>query len=109
MPLNQKNKTDIVTGVLGIGLGFGLFYLCLKAFTKKDAPADVKQIAITAENIQIAVDAYKQAVIEGEDSDHLDALNKQFAPEFGVKVSYNSLSNEFAVYDLNGKLVKTVS
>lgn len=108
MSMDSKTKTDIVQGVLGIGGGFLLAFLIVKAFTKKDADPSTKQPPITAENVETAVNAYKDAVNAQEDSASLDDLNRQLAKEFGVKIGFNSLQQQFTVFDLSGKIIKTV-
>ena len=108
MAMDSKTKTDIIQGVLGIGGGALLAYLIIKAFTKKDEPTEVKQPPITADNVATAVNAYKDAVAAQEDATALEDLNRQLAKEFGVKVGFNALEQQFTVFDLSGKIVKTV-
>lgn len=106
--MDAKTKKDLVQGVLGIGGGFLLFWLLMKAFNKKDEEPEVKQIAITAQNVDTAITSYRNAINEGESADALADLNKLLIKEFGVTVGFNALQQQYTVYDVSGKVIKTV-
>lgn len=100
--MNVKSRIYIIGTCIGLVMFYGLHHLYLKEGT-----SEVQQPTITDENIEVAIDAYSNAIKDGVPKSDLDELNKSFSTDFGVRV-YQRADQKFVVTNLAGREVKVV-
>lgn len=91
--------------LLGVLLGLGAFFFFKKSLTVNRSNMDASQPPITAQNIQIALDAYTAAVNDSAEQSTLNELNTTTSAEYGLRVYQRKSDGVFIVTDLSGKQV----
>jgi hypothetical protein len=101
-------STDTKKIMIGAVVAAGLFYLVVYVFEKKKGePEGPKQIPITDENIDVAAEAYRMALQNGEDAATLDELNKSFLTEYGITIRQRD-DGKLLVRNMAGNNIKAV-
>ncbi len=96
--------TESKNGILSIIVGAAFFYVVIRVFGKKETA--VKQPDITDANIQIGLDAYKDAIAQGEDAATLKELNAELSRKYGLTVTYRASDGKYIVKNLSDQNIK---
>lgn len=102
--MEAKTKNYLIGTTLGVLLALGVYKLYLK-----DSPKDKASVPVTSENIETAIQAYREALADRSTTKQdLEELNKLSMQEFGVKV-YQRKDGRLSVTNNAGKEIKVVS
>jgi hypothetical protein len=94
--------------VLGLGGGFLLFVLLNKTvLSKSGAGLLAKKKKVTDEEIQIAIDAYQEALNNNEPEATLNALNNTLSEKYNVQVHREAATGNLIVTDIAGNTIAT--
>lgn len=91
--------------IIGVVIGLGIFFLLKKNFSSALPGATAAQPEVTAQNIQIVLDAYTSAVGDNQPQSTLNELNTATSTEYGLRVYQRKSDGVFIVTDLSGKQV----
>lgn len=95
--------------IIGVLAAAGLYYLILYVFDKKKNDPDTpKQIPITDENIDVAVEAYSAALANQEDPATMEEMNKSFLQEYGISIKQRSDDGRLIIRNMAGNNIKIV-
>lgn len=86
----------------GFGLGALLLIIIVKTFDRKEK---IKQPEVTEQNINTAIDAYRDAVEGDADLLSLTNLNEELAKQFGLRVGLRQ-DGKYVVINLSGEQVR---
>jgi len=103
-------KKEDKIALIGIGLGFGLFWLLNRYVISRPAalessPPPKKQPK--DEDLATAVAAYQEALDNQEDASTLQALNASFASEWKIQIHQRSDDGTLVVTDMQGTTLGT--
>ncbi len=94
--------------ILGLGAGFLLFILLNKTvLSKKGGGLLAKKSKVTDEEIQIAVDAYQDALSNNEPESTLNALNSSLSEKYNIQVQKEASTGNLIVTDIAGNSIAT--
>jgi esterase/lipase len=101
--MSKENKV----AVLGIGLGFVLFWLLEKqVFSKKgNNNAASKKKEASDQDLEVAVSAFDEALQNREDPATLNALNATFATEYNIQIHQRQSDGQLVVTDMAGNQI----
>ena len=109
--MNQYQKLIKAGIVLGGGMLLFLLFKPRKGEVVKPAKGDTKSFdnapAPTIENAQIVMDAYTEALKNGEPPARLSELNKECMNEFGLRCYVEPKTGQLIVCDTKGEPVLT--
>ena len=103
-------KKEDKIALIGIGLGFGLFWLLNRFVISKPANAGSSappRKQPKDEDLATAVSAFQEAIDNQEDASTLQALNASFASEYKIQIHQRSEDGTLVVTDMQGSTLAT--
>lgn len=89
--------------LIGIPLGFALFYLLQRyVFSKTDKMAPKSKPAVSERDMETAGSAYAEAIADNAPQSVLNELNTTFADEYNCQVHQNASDGSIVITDMAG-------